>query len=110
MFEILDEILTKFYSHGYQSPQSETAVSSEYLGEVLKLCSKLDDLQAELPSHLLPDNNTETANDSASCFRMQAIILRSRYVTACFAIGHLSLYEGFYTYGFYYCDPRFSSK
>jgi hypothetical protein len=110
LFEILNEILSKFYSHGYQSPQSETAVSSEYVGEVPRLCSKLDDLLAGLPGHLQPDSNIETSNGSASCFCMQAKILKSRYVTACFAIGYFSLRSGFYTYGFYYSDPHFSTK
>ncbi|KAK2688920.1 hypothetical protein QWA68_012498 [Fusarium oxysporum] len=68
LFEILDDILSKFYSHGYQNfAQDEPVKSAQYLSDIPRLCSELD--------HFLEGT---VEDESASCFHMQAMILKSR--------------------------------
>jgi hypothetical protein len=83
LFDVLDEILCKFYSHGYQKlAQDGTVTSSQYLSDVPRLCSELDQFVESLPGHLKADRDMGALEDeSASCFHMQAMILKSRYDT-----------------------------
>ncbi|EXL65366.1 hypothetical protein FOPG_18402 [Fusarium oxysporum f. sp. conglutinans race 2 54008] len=80
LFEILDDILSKFYSHGYQNfAQDEPVKSAQYLSDIPRLCSELDHFLEGLPSHLKADCDMGTVEDeSASCFHMQAMVLKSR--------------------------------
>ncbi|OBS20254.1 hypothetical protein FPOA_06639 [Fusarium poae] len=79
LFEVLDETLSRFYSNGYQRPgQDRTSTSFQYLEDIPRLCSKLDIVVAGLPAHLVLDGTMEAANESTSCFRMQAMVLKSR--------------------------------
>jgi hypothetical protein len=83
LFEVLDETLSRFYSNGYQRPgQDRTSTSFQYLEDIPRLCSKLDIVVAGLPAHLVLDGTMEAANESTSCFRMQAMVLKSRSITA----------------------------
>ncbi|KAI3573491.1 fungal-specific transcription factor domain-containing protein [Fusarium oxysporum f. sp. albedinis] len=80
LFDVLDEILHKFYSHRYQNlAQDGTVTSSQYLSDVPRLCSELDQFVEGLPGHLKADRDMGAVEDeSASCFHMQAMILKSR--------------------------------
>jgi hypothetical protein len=81
LFDILDEVLRTFYSHGYQNlAQDGTVTPSQYLSDVPRLCSELDQFVEGLPSHLKVNHNMGAVeDDSASCFHMQAMIVKSRY-------------------------------
>ncbi|KAF5250764.1 hypothetical protein FANTH_4036 [Fusarium anthophilum] len=70
LFNILDDILSQFYSHGYQNvTQDETVKLAEYLRDIPRLCSELDNFLESLPSHLKIDCDTGTPEEeSSSCF------------------------------------------
>ncbi|KAG8354017.1 hypothetical protein FVEN_g8234 [Fusarium venenatum] len=79
LFEILDETLSRLYSIGHPDPgQDPTAISFQYFEDIPRLCSKLDNLLADLPVHLVLDDTMEAADESTSCFRLQAMVLKSR--------------------------------
>lgn len=82
LFDILKEILDRFYSPGYQTPEEDDInLSTRYLGEVPRIYSQIDEFLINLPRHLQADGSMETLHiGSARHFRMQAQILKSRYV------------------------------
>ncbi|KAF5681232.1 hypothetical protein FHETE_21 [Fusarium heterosporum] len=55
LFDILDEVLRLFYSHGYQNLADDgTVIPAQYLSDLPRLCSELDQFVENLPDHLKP--------------------------------------------------------
>ncbi|KAJ0158904.1 Positive regulator of purine utilization [Colletotrichum tanaceti] len=75
LFDVLNEILAKFYSDGdYASDRR-----AEYLNHVLQLSSRLDDLGASLPDYLREDADLSGFDEELrGCLQMQANIIKSR--------------------------------
>lgn len=76
LFDILNDILTKFYSH---PNRSQAEMPSEYLTEIPRLCSRLEGFLDGLPQHLKIQQNSEKPGGPANCFQVQSQILKSRY-------------------------------
>lgn len=77
LFNVLNEILAKFYSDGDYALERR----AEYLNDVLQLSSKLDDLSASMPDYLREDADLSHLDEElSSCLQMQANIIKSRWV------------------------------
>ncbi|WQF75370.1 hypothetical protein CDEST_00384 [Colletotrichum destructivum] len=75
LFDVLNEILAKFYSDGDYALERR----AEYLNDVLQLSSKLDDLSASMPDYLREDADLSHLDEEiSSCLQMQANIIKSR--------------------------------
>ncbi|KAF9877422.1 transcriptional regulatory protein [Colletotrichum karsti] len=75
LFDLLNEILAKFYTDGDHALEHR----AHALNDVLQLSSKLDDLNDELPIYLREDSSLEGfSEDVRCCLQMQANILKSR--------------------------------
>lgn len=75
LFDVLNEILAKFYTEG-ESISDKTADS---LSHVLQLSSKLDELGYSIPLYLREGAElTRLDEELRGCLQMQANILKSR--------------------------------
>lgn len=75
LFDVLKEILAKFYSDGGYALEQR----AESLNDVLRLSSKLDDLSESFPDYLKENGNLAGYDeDLRVCLQMQANILKSR--------------------------------
>lgn len=76
LFDILNDILAKFYDDADDQTADEV---SQSLSDVLRLSSQLDDLSESFPPYLREEAIlAEYSDDLAACLQMQANILKSR--------------------------------
>jgi hypothetical protein len=80
LFDLLFEILQTFYSAG-ESEAENKGEDLEVSDHFLQLSSKLDNFVSRLPDHLKEGHeSTIFDEETASCFQMQANIIKSRLV------------------------------
>ncbi|KAH8203214.1 hypothetical protein TruAng_002619 [Truncatella angustata] len=78
LFDVLDEILTKLYSHEHNGPAEDVSTIAPYLNDLPRLCSKLDFVSESLPTHLRTPGNAMASEDgSGGCFNLQARVFKS---------------------------------
>ncbi|TDZ29175.1 Sorbicillinoid biosynthetic cluster transcription factor 2 [Colletotrichum spinosum] len=76
LFDVLDEVLARFYADGDYATEQKRARA---LDDVLRLSSRLDDLSSSVPAHLREGASRAAYDeDVRECLQMQANILKSR--------------------------------